>query len=91
MRVPAIVVITIALLCAFASRAPHSPLQVQWDFRHWHLGGYEKRDSTEGVDMDDGSVSGAYTILLKGCRVGPLNMFTAASQSDSQARPSKHE
>jgi hypothetical protein len=57
---------------------------VQWNFRDWQFGSYETHDSVEGVDMDDGTVSGTYTTLINGIHLGPLDVFTATSQSEPE-------
>jgi hypothetical protein len=49
---------------------------MRWNLRQWHFGRYETQESVEGVDMDDGTLSSAYTYMVKGYRVGPLDVFT---------------
>src|SRR4029079_14287604 len=71
-----IAVVSFTALC-FVRR--DSGLQVQWDSRSWHFGAYKRLDTMEGVDMDDGTVSGCYTTFVEGYQVGPLNVFTAIS------------
>lgn len=46
------------------------------------FGSFEERDSVEGVDMDDGSVSGSYVTIIKGFRLGALRVFMVAPESD---------
>jgi hypothetical protein len=77
--VVAVLLIAVVALAALCFVRRDSGLQVQWDSRSWHFGAYKRLDSMEGVDMDDGTVSGSYTTLVEGYQVGPLNVFTAIS------------
>src|SRR5947207_885040 len=73
-----VLLIATAVVCAFSSRTPDSRLQVQWEFRNWHFGSYERRDTIQIVPVFSilrTDLARHWTAVTEGYHLGPMNVF----------------